>query len=454
MENPKKWNNRISRRHNYLNYGLLSLATRIKSLGYEALVVHGGFYSPDEIFSEMVILGLKKTTFPILVSITSFFAFSWAKQFCSILKKNITNAKVIVGGRWVTTNREEWVKYEIPEVDIVVSGLAEDLAEKLLCNNLIDSNQSGIIKNPHSYKVGSVFEINLDYSLLHNHLLFQPSIEVSRGCGRGCSFCGEKDFSLTKMKNPSTISQQFQHLIDIYSTHELSPYFEASFFKPNQSWAKELINVRKNNGEVYQWRCESRVDIFDQKLTEFLVNGGLKVIDLGLESASHTQLLRMNKTKTPNTYLEKASLFIEFASSLGVWIKVNVLLFLGETLKTISETIEWLDKHKNYIKGVSVGSIIGFGLPTEVQHFMDSFNCPDASIAQLENKTIGVTRLNLSKEIDYFRSEELAIEISREFMTKRAYYDLKSFSYFPRGYSYQQFCDDIPKHSDNIPFNN
>lgn len=84
MENPKKWNNRISKKHNYLNYGLLSLATRFKSLGHDALVVHGGFSPPDEIFSNLVSLGLNKTTYPVFMSITSFFAFSWAKQFCSI----------------------------------------------------------------------------------------------------------------------------------------------------------------------------------------------------------------------------------------------------------------------------------------------------------------------------------------------------------------------------------
>lgn len=287
---------------------------------------------------------------------------------------------------------------------------------------------------------------------MHNHVRFQPSIEIYRGCGRGCSFCEERDFPLTKMKSPIAISQQFQHLCDIYGTHKLSPYFEASFFKPNQTWAKKLVKVRKDNNEVYHWRCESRADIFDKKLTELLVNGGFKVIDLGLESASHTQLLRMNKTKRPDEYLEKASEFIEFASSLGVWIKVNILLFIGETLETISETTEWIDKHKKYIKGVSVGSIIAFGLPDEVQDFINSFNCPEASIAKLKDNTTGVTRLNLSKEIDYFRSNELALEKSREFMTKRNYYDLKSFSYFPRGYSYQQFCEDIPEQADNLPF--
>ena len=451
MNIPKKWNNKIAKKHNYLNYGLLSLATSFKALGSSPIVVHGGFKTPDEILFQIINIGLKESQYPIYISIISFYSLEWAKKFCKLLKTTFPDTDIVIGGRWVTTGREKWILSEIPEANAVVSGLAEDIAKQLLNDKY---SQQKIIINKYSKHINSIFDVNLDYSILYDFERYQPSIEVSRGCGRGCSFCQERSFPLTQLKSANKISEQFEHISNVYGTNELSPYFEASFFNPNIEWAKKLIRVRNLNNEFYNWRCESRADVFDEEITETLVNAGFKVIDLGLESASCVQLLRMKKTKTPQQYLDKASRFIKYASSLGVWIKVNILLFLGETEETVTETIKWLENHKKYIKGVSVGPVIGFGLNHEVKKFVDSFDCPDVSIATPEREITGISMFNLSKEIDYTRSNELSLEISRNFMTKKNYYDLKAFSYFPRGYSYQEFCDDIPGEIDKLPFHN
>ncbi|OQY48517.1 MAG: hypothetical protein B6247_24990 [Candidatus Parabeggiatoa sp. nov. 2] len=213
-----------------------------------------------------------------------------------------------------------------------------------------------------------------------------------------------------------------------------------------------MINVRKQFGETYQWRCDSRADIFNDELTDLLVRGGFKVIDLGLESASPSQLLRMNKTRYPKRYLDKASRFIKLAASLGVWVKVNILLFPGESMNSISETMEWLDRHRDHIKGVSVGPVIVFGLEHEAKAFLDAYKNTGVSVARTRSDISGVTRLNLSKEINYLRCNELALEISQEFMSQKDYFDLKSFSYLPRDYTYNDFCRDLEEDDNDLPF--
>jgi len=62
----------------------------------------------------------------------------------------------------------------------------------------------------------------------------------------------------------------------------------------------------------------------------------------------------MKKTKNPEQYLVRASKLIKECYEHDIAIKVNILLYAGETEKTILETTEWLEKHKKYIKGVSV----------------------------------------------------------------------------------------------------
>ena len=165
---------------------------------------------------------------------------------------------------------------------------------------------------------------------------------------------------------------------------------------------------------------------------------------MGLESASYTQLLRMNKTKRPDKYLEKASKFIEFASSMGVWIKVNILLFIGETLETISETTKWLDDHKKHIKGVSVGSLILFETKDKIKPAIDEFKNLGTSLSRPNpDDPEGVNRLNLSDEISFDVAGKYSSDICKMFMSEEDYFALKSFCYFPRDYKYIDYQADI-----------
>lgn len=60
----------------------------------------------------------------------------------------------------------------------------------------------------------------------------------------------------------------------------------------------------------------------------------------------------------------------------------------------------------------------------------------------IPQKLVGVTNLDLSAEVDYEASIELSNEIGQSFTTARNYFDLKSFSYFSREYSYDEFLID------------
>lgn len=96
----------------------------------------------------------------------------------------------------------------------------------------------------------------------------------------------------------------------------------------------------------------------------------MKVIDLGLESASLLQLERMQKADKPQRYLDAASKLLETCASHGIWVKVNVLLYGGETAQTLDETQRWLDAHAQYLKGVSVGPVVVYGPPSHSEEFL------------------------------------------------------------------------------------
>lgn len=106
------------------------------------------------------------------------------------------------------------------------------------------------------------------------------------------------------------------------------------------------------------WRCTTRVESVPINELKMLAETGLKVIDIGLESASFSQLVKMGKTRSPGEYLRQAEKILIESQKYGIWVKFNILLYAGETYETLNETIRWLNEYKELIKDISVSSLI------------------------------------------------------------------------------------------------
>lgn len=259
----------------------------------------------------------------------------------------------------------------------------------------------------------------------------------------GCVFCQEKDEKLSNLKSPGSIIKEVRSTLLSDNLNQMNMYFEASMFIPNRSWIESLVSLKENNDFSFNWRTESRVDTINPKLIRMLSRSGLKVLDLGLESASHVQLSRMKKARDPIKYLERAEILLKECKKHKVEVKVNILLFSGETEDTINETMQWLYKNKQYIKGVSVGPVIVYGWESDTNDYISELIQYGSSLAH--SPTTGVQHINLSKSIDYKKSIVLSKEISDEFMSSEDYFYLKSFSYFSRDYTYSDFLKDLSR---------
>jgi len=422
----KKGANVPNQRNMYLNYGLLSLATVVKNAGYSPLVFHGNFTSPAEFFEVVVVNGLLKTQCPIYISIPSYYALTWTNELTFLIKQKSKN-KIIVGGRWVIDGDEDLLKAELPYVDEISPGLGE---------NKIVTTLTGIIDdNDYSY-------LMLDYSLLHDRQYYQPSIEVSRGCGKGCLFCQEKDEPLKQLKPPELILKEYNKLLLDDELRTMTPYFEASLFSPTEEWLKALINVRKKYQKFFLWRAECRVDSLSKRIVPLMAEAGMGVIDLGLESASLEQLRKMNKSSRPENYLERASSLLRLCYEHKIKTKVNVMFYAGENDSSIAETRNWLNAHREYIYGVSCGVVSAFGWDCNKQGFIDELCQYGASVCP-EESFLGVTNFHLSDALNFYQASNEAKKLSREFMTMEQFFSLKAFSYYPRNYMFEQFKNEI-----------
>jgi hypothetical protein len=433
MLQPKKSETPTARAHLYLNYGLLGLASILAQVGYRPRVFHGRFFDPAEVVRCAIAESEKNA--PILLSVPSSFALDWARQACAELRRVAPDARIIAGGRWVVADDEVWIRTQLPQCDDFVRGLAETRIEGVL-----RGSPGRLLVKGRAPEPVEITGPTLNYQLLDQWMEFQPSVEVSRGCGMGCSFCAEADERLTPLKRANDLAAEFERLVDHYGSTDIHPYLEASLFRPSTPWIdefKESLSARKLQ---LKWRTETRVDSLSPEQVARLADAGLAVVDLGLESASPLQLERMQKTTRPEVYLRKASAVLRACKDAGVWTKVNVLLHPGENQDTLRETEEWLDAHRGYIKGVSVGPTILFRYGASSQALLHEFEKHGAhAVDSAALDRDGFAHLHLSATMSHERALEESMRISRSFMSARAYFDLKAFSYFPRGLSWPDF---------------
>lgn len=443
MLSPKKRDHVLARRQLYLNYGALSLATILDSMGTETLLVHGEHSEPADVLGMLLDKGVLPSRLPVMLSIPSFYALPWAQIFCQLVRGADPDARIIVGGRWVVGPDPDWLHAKLPEANLLVPGLAEPAIASLL------TNAPDLRRLP-----APTPDTVLNHPLVSGFERYQPSIEASRGCGMGCAFCEERDIRLEKLRAPEQIASTLAAVASQYGDSEIRPYFQSSMFAPNMNWGTGLANAVRVAGLNISWRTESRVDALTPETIACLAEAGMKVLDLGLETASPTQILNMRKSRNPDRYLERASTLLKACGDHGIAAKVNVLLYAGETAKTLDETRSFLDEHKDSIAGVSVGPVVAYGPPKIADILLREWSRSGAApVDPSSANDSGISMIHLSQDFDAQSAEAASLELSRRYMDAEAYFNLKSFSYYPRDYARADFDRDVAaSDTSQLPF--
>ena len=425
----KKETNPIKKHIRYLNYGLLGLVTMLHdTLGMDVVMAQGDNYFPDEFLERLEGRGIRMDAIDaVLLSVPSYYSVSWCAEFCRIIKEKY-NKEIIVGGRWVVDNNTEWVKKKLKYVDCIIEGFGERKLAELFCPeraHLIPDGATQCFKH-------------LNYELLLDYQFYQPSIEISRGCGSGCLFCADRANKRLANASVEGVISEMDYLDKIYGDY--SVYLEAPHFCFNREWCDKFARAIGTREKRIPWRCTTRVESVPTEMIKTLASSGLKILDIGMESASSKQLIRMNKTKNPEKYLNKVVEILKECDKHDVWVKLNVLLYAGETEETIQQTKDWLNEYKHLIKGISVSSLVYYKGAGDINELISQ----GARVPKGHDvEELGYVDLDLSDEISLAQAKEHALSLSRMVMTKKDYYDIKSISYFERGYTYENFLEEV-----------
>jgi len=184
------------------------------------------------------------------------------------------------------------------------------------------------------------------YDLIDIHA-YNPEMEggdamtvfTSRGCPHNCAFCASKLFCNRKVWffSIERVIEDIRTLKNEYGFENI--YFGDDTFTLKRSRLKKLCEALAK--EELNYKCMARIDTINKEVLGWLKDAGFTEISYGVESGSNRMLKLMNKGITAKLS-EKV---VRMTMDAGIITKAFFISgFPGETLETISETIEWFDR--------------------------------------------------------------------------------------------------------------
>lgn len=122
-------------------------------------------------------------------------------------------------------------------------------------------------------------------------------VEGSRSCAYSCEYCPYIGDGKSYLRRSVTRTlEEIKELKRIYPT--ASFLFRDPVFGLSKKWLVEFCETIKDEGLQFEWACETRLDLLDEKLLRLMHSCGLGALKFGVESPN-TELLDSYNRNSP-----------------------------------------------------------------------------------------------------------------------------------------------------------
>lgn len=331
--------------------GLALLATICKQYGYKVHVFDLPIlkWSDEKAANEITKFQPDIVGFTVTTKI-----YASAIEIAKILKKNIPQAKIIMGGPHPTFAGYNILE-RIHDIDFIILFEAENSLFQLL--QALRDNKS------HNHIPGLGFRINqktvinlpappignLDLLPIPDREFFplakyltrddETTVLTARGCPNHCAFC-----STTRMgrrlraRSAKNVADEVRYVLNLGFR---SIFFSDDTFTYSEKRVHELCNEFQKISGKWRWTCNMRLQDARPEILEPMAKSGCYRVFVGVESSSTKLLERINKRCPANQAIELSKIIKNY----GVEIHASFLFGLpGETEKTIMQTIKYAKK--------------------------------------------------------------------------------------------------------------
>ena len=367
-----------------INPGILSLASWLDAEGHSVQIL-------DLLDSDGHLNGIREAVTaanPKVVGISCMTGFAYGRvgDLVKLIREAAPHSLLVLGGQHVGPQAEAVIE-DIPDVDVVAMYEGEWVLAELLRRVKAGEDVAGLpgtatqLADGVSVNAQYPPQIALDdlpmpaYHLYPAYETFVPFVEESRGCFARCEYCitpFTNEYKIRR-KRVGRILDEIDYTLDAWGSNATTYPLAllASTFGSHKGQALELIDGIGQRG--VRWSTEVRGD---SKLTNHLdriAASGAEGLYFGMESASPTQLRRMDKTRNADAYLAQIRRILASARGLdSMLLKIGLMFYVGEDESTLNETWSFLESAGTDIRWVSMSPLFVFH-GTPLHHRFDEY---------------------------------------------------------------------------------
>lgn len=346
-------NTKFNARSVSIPLGLISIATYLKSLGHDVLLLDRSVnkidmlkevedFKPD--VAGVSVIGHKSLPDSVYVS--------------EILKKK--GVTVAWGGPLASCIAEFILDNNY--ADLIFTGEGElawaDFLEAMKSGSDFSSVDGIMYLENGKYHFNKQHELadlsllpEMDFSFVTPSDYFQKTfgcnkmlhICSSKGCPNHCIFCYNKDFNLScYRKRPlEQVMNEIRYLVENYGMDGV--YFTDELWANSREEMIEYCNAFKESGLNFVWGCQTTIGRFTEEDYKLMYEAGCRWMFFGIESGSKSLLKKLCKTID----YDKIESSIEHCTNAGIYsIAAFIIGLPQETEEDLMATVELANKIK------------------------------------------------------------------------------------------------------------
>ena len=232
--------------------------------------------------------------------------------------------------------------------DFIIGGEPEEVAMKITDKWIPEGFvESRPIKNIDSipFPKWDIFNIS-EYSYVPalKEVPFLPILS-SRGCSFTCNYCPYLVNYTWRERSSENVLREIDYLVKKFKIKGM--LFRDPLFSLNKKRTREIAEGLIQKNYKIKWACETRLDLLNEEHIDILHESGLRVINVGIESADNDVLEKATRKAIPKVHQEK---IIRYCEQKG--IRVTAFYIIGlpdDTEESILKTIQYAKKLNTHV---------------------------------------------------------------------------------------------------------